>query len=99
MEPRILLGAQPVTIRKYCVVVTWLNVCVVIWRHQTRAEDVRFVSETLDTLAAQHSDGVGLLQFIDDRSESVSLPPESRAAITELLSRGRDYIKCSTIVF
>lgn len=99
IEPRILLAAQPVSIRKYCVVVTWLNVCVVVWRHQTRVEDVRFVSTTLDALSQNHPDGVGLIQFIDDRSESVSLPPEARTAITNLLGRGREYIKCSTIIF
>jgi hypothetical protein len=79
--------------------VTWLDVCVVVWRHQTRAEDVRLVSDALFRLSAQHRDGVGFVQFLDDRSDSVSLDARARTALSQLLTRGKAYIKCSSIVF
>jgi hypothetical protein len=100
-ESRLLLGVKHASIQKYCVIVTWLNVCVVVWRDQTRVEDVRLVSDTLRRLSQEHGegDGVGLVQYIDDRSESLSLTPEARAALAELLRKGRPYIKCSSLVF
>jgi hypothetical protein len=81
------------------VIVTWRNVCAVVWRHETRAEDVRLVSDTLHRLSAAHPEGVGIVQFLDDRSDSVGLDANARTAISQLLSRGKPYIKCSSIVF
>jgi hypothetical protein len=98
-ESGFLLGANPTSVQRYCVIVTWMNVCVVIWRDQTRVEDVRLVSDTLQRLAEEHRDGVGLIQYIDDRSESLSLTQEARTALAELLRRGRPYIRCSSLVF
>ena len=91
--------AKRVHVGPYCVIVAWLNVCVVVWRHQTSAEDVRLVSDALHSLSVERREGVGLVQFLDDRSESVSLDAQARAAISELLVRGKNYIKCSSIVF
>jgi hypothetical protein len=98
-ESRFLLGAIQTSVQQYCVIVTWLNVCVVVWRHQTRVEDVRLVSDTLYRLSQEHVGGVGPVQYIDDCSESLSLSQDARAALAELLRRGRPYIKCSSLVF
>jgi hypothetical protein len=98
-EPGLPFDSKRISIQDCCVIVTRLNVCVVVWRDETRVEDVRRVSDELYGLAMVHPEGVGLLQLIDDRSESLSLSPEARSAIASLLARGRPFIKCSTIVF
>jgi hypothetical protein len=98
-EAGLPFGANAISVQDCCVIAGWQNVCVVVWRDQTRAEDVRRVSVALDCLALEHREGVGLVQFIDDASESLSLEPEARAALTDLLARGRGSIRCSSIVF
>jgi hypothetical protein len=70
-----------------------------VWRHETRAEDVRLVSDTLHRLAATHPEGVGFVQFLDDRSDSVTLDAQARTSLSQLLTRGKPYIKCSSLVF
>jgi hypothetical protein len=82
-----------------CVIATWRNVCVVVWRHETRAEDVRRASDTLHRLSMMHPEGVGFVQFLDDRSESLSLDGQARTALSQLLTRGKPYIRCSSLVF
>jgi hypothetical protein len=86
-------------VTQFCRVFTWLNVCVVAWRHETRADDVKWVSDSLYRLSKDHRDGVGFVQFLDDRSESLSLDADARTGLSELLRRGKPYIKCSSIIF
>jgi hypothetical protein len=74
-----------------------MNVCVVIWRDETLVPDVNLVSEILERLSQEESQGIGLVQFIDEGCKTPSA--EARAAIAKLLDRGRSYIRCSTIVF
>jgi hypothetical protein len=99
VESQFLFGASIISVQKYCVIVTWQNVAIVVWRYKTRAEDVRLASDALHIFSKDNPEGVGLIQIIEDRGEVVSLPPDARAAISKLLDRGRQYIKCSTIVF
>jgi hypothetical protein len=99
VESQFMFGTSIISVQKYCVIVTWQNVAIVVWRYKTRAEDVRFASDALHIFSKDNPEGVGLVQIIEDRGEAVSLPPDARAAISKLLDRGRQYIKCSTIVF
>jgi hypothetical protein len=103
VSPRVgsqfLLGAKIISVEEYCVIVTWQNVAIIVWRYQTRTEDVRLASDALHMLSKDNPEGVGLVQIIDDRGEVVSLTADARAAISRLLDRGRQSIKCSTVVF
>ncbi len=96
-EPALIHAARIAKVVKHCTVVTWLNVCVTVWHEQTLVEDIAAVSEVLGRLSREDPQGVGLVQFVDDGCRSLS--PESRAAITKMLERGRPYIKCSTVIF
>jgi hypothetical protein len=96
---QLLFGAKIISAKEYCIIVTWQNVAIIVWRYQTRAEDVRLASNALHMLSKDNPEGVGLVQIIDDRGEIVSLTADARAAIAKLLDRGRQSIKCSTIVF
>jgi hypothetical protein len=99
MAARLPLHGTRLSVSELCVIVAWLNVCVVVWRHRTRAEDVRLVSDSLYRLSKDHREGLGFIQFLDDRSDSLALDAEARTALSELLRRGKPYIKSSSIVF
>ena len=96
---QLLFGAKIISVQEYCIIVTWQNVAIIVWRYQTRVEDVRLASDALHMFSKENPQGVGLVQIIDDRGEMVSLTADARAAIAKLLDRGRQSIKCSTIVF
>jgi hypothetical protein len=101
LETKPMAAVEPAAvvhrIGDHCVAATWRSVGILIWRNETRAVDVSFGSEMLDRLAKSHPDGVGLFQFVEDAC--MNLSSESRAALANLLSKGRSYIRCSTVVF
>jgi hypothetical protein len=76
----------------------WLNVGIAIWRNETRAEDVRYMSEVLGKLAAKHpSNGIGFVQVVETTCEKLDSP--ARMALTDLLRAGRSYLRCSTVIY
>lgn len=101
LEAKPVAAAEPAPvvhrISDHCVAATWRSIGILIWRKETPPVDVSFGSEMLGRLAKSYPGGVGLFQFVED--SCMNLPSESRAALANLLSVGRPYIRCSTVVF
>jgi hypothetical protein len=76
----------------------WLNIGIAVWRNETRAEEVRFMSEVLGKLASKHpNSGIGFVQVVETTCEK--LDATARMALADLLRAGRSYLRCSTVVY
>ncbi len=92
-----LKATHIIAIGKHCIIVTWMNVCIAVWRDETRVSDVVRVSDALDELSKKQPGGVGLMQFVDEGCVGPSA--DARVALGKLLNRGRAYIRCSVVTY
>jgi len=80
-----------------CIRATWCNVGIAVWRVYTLVPDIDAVGSMLTRLAAEHPQGVGLVQVVE--IGAIVPTADARVALARMLREGSGFIRCAALVY
>jgi hypothetical protein len=90
-------AAEPIVLDTDHVAGSFGNFGIFIWRFRTLTEAVKAGAEMMRELQNRYPQGVGLVQVVEPTGTAPDA--ECRKALAELLERGRNAIRCSSVIY
>lgn len=84
-------------VEEHHVLASFRNVAIAVWVDETSVDAVRRAQELLERLAEEWPEGIAFVQVFGEENPGVE--PPARAALKELLQKGRDAVREAPVVY